>query len=304
MYRSDRERARQVAAVHGVPWVSGDVRDAIEGESDVVVIAAPVYAHAELVERALRRGKSVVCEKPLALDAKAAEAMVRAADAAGVPTMTMFQWRWHPCFRALRDLVASGRLGRMLQADLRFEHDFLADQTTPFPWRHTRAQAGGGALADQGVHLFDLLRWLTGEEYEVRGVASSVLWDVRRSGATSLAGDTEDAGSVLLQSPGGLAATVSVARVTRGCRRMRVTISGTSCVAWAEVWPETGAGQLGSSGADSIRTWPTGSLANPYAGFLARDDAKACSDVPDFTDGLAAQRLLDVATGHSPTVLG
>ncbi|MEV4915837.1 Gfo/Idh/MocA family oxidoreductase [Streptomyces tirandamycinicus] len=302
IYHRNRERADEIAARYGILRLSQSLDEVIENDSELVVIAAPVHLHGELTQRALKRGKSVVCEKPLALTAQVAQAMVDASESARVPCMTMFQWRFHPAFRALRDLVESRALGRVLHVDLQFHHDFLATRDTPFPWRHSRAEASAGALADLGVHLFDLLRWLTSQEYQVTGTTSAILWGSRTVDSAPVAAETEDITSVLLQSTGGTVAVASALRVTTGHRRLRATVSGTEAVAWVEVCPDTTSGELGSSDPKHVRSWPAGSLENPYLPFLSGRTALT-ADIPDFAAGLAAQRLLDAAAAHSPAVL-
>ncbi|MGW8994151.1 Gfo/Idh/MocA family protein [Streptomyces zhihengii] len=304
VHGGNRARAEKVAAAYGVPRVSSDFREAFEDEFDLVVVAAPVHLHAEIAGEALRRNKKVVCEKPLALTVESARSLAEAAGESGTAAMTMFQWRFHPAFGALRDLVAGGGLGRVVHVDLQFHHDFLAGPSTAFPWRHDRSRAAAGAFADQGVHLFDLLNWLTGRDHTVAAAASSVAWPTRTTTAGQpLAAGTEDAGSVLLTSPDGGLATASVLRVTSGHRRLRVTVSGTGAVASAEVCPDTSEGRLDSSAADRPTRWPAGSLENPYLSFLAPDTGAADVRIPDFAAGLAAQRLLEAAVAHPPAVL-
>lgn len=304
IHGQNRERAEKIAAEYEIPQVSDDVREAFEGEYDLVVIAAPVNLHAELAEEALRRNKMVVCEKPLALTLESAESVARAAEASGVPNMTMFQWRFHPAFGALRDMITDDRLGRVVHVDLQFHHDFLAGPSTAFPWRHAKSQAAAGAFADQGVHLFDLLNWTTGQEYSILAAASSVVWPTRTTHTGSpISAQTEDVGSVLAQSPGGTIATVSVLRVTSGHRRLRVTVSGTDAVASVEVCPDTFEGRLDSSVPGESSSWPAGSLENPYLAFLAAGAEVTDARIPDFSAGLAAQRLLEAAAAYSPAVL-
>lgn len=293
VYATNRERAERLARRFGAVKVSDDAADATDGPSDLVIIASPVFLHAEHAARALSNGKSVVCEKPLALTAAQAQALCAAAKEHDAATMVMFQWRFHPALQALRDALRRGRLGRPVCADLQFHHDFLAGEQTPFPWRHAPGKAGAGAFADMGVHLFDLLRWLTGEEFHVAGALSSTRWTSRRSAAGTVAGDTEDTGTALLRADSGFPVTVSVSRVTGGRRSLRVSLSGDAGSAWADVCPETTAASLTSSVPGVEGAWPSGSLHNPYLDFLAPVSGTVGSHVPDFSAGLAAQRLLD-----------
>jgi predicted dehydrogenase len=118
---------------------------------DVVVIAAPNDQHFALAERALRAGRHVVVDKPFTLDLPQAEALVALAEARGLLLSVFHNRRWDSDFLALRQVLASGRLGRPVELVSHF------DRYRPVVrqrWREA-ASAGAGLWMDLGPHLLD-----------------------------------------------------------------------------------------------------------------------------------------------------
>ena len=124
---------------------------------DAVYIPLPNDLHAEWTLAAARAGKHVLCEKPLAMTADAAQAMVDGCRDAGVLLMEAFMYRLHPSWVAVRELVASGRIGRLRAVDSWFSYY----NDDPANIRNIEA-AGGGALYDIGCYSVNLSRMLFG----------------------------------------------------------------------------------------------------------------------------------------------
>jgi predicted dehydrogenase len=124
---------------------------------------APNNLHAEPCVEAARRGKHLLCEKPLARDAAEAKRMLEVAEAAGVVHMTGFNYRFVPALRLAYDLIQAGRLGEIYHFRGRYLQEWIADPNFPMVWRLEGDVAGSGALGDLGAHTIDLARWLIGE---------------------------------------------------------------------------------------------------------------------------------------------
>lgn len=125
---------------------------------DVVYIATPNGLHAEQALAALKSGKHVLVDKPLALDLNDARAIVDAATDAGVRLGVGFHLRYKATTRAARDAISAGRLGELFYAEMA-----CGAGKGLFPLRHRRADAalsGGGTLLHQGVHAVDLVAFL------------------------------------------------------------------------------------------------------------------------------------------------
>ena len=152
-------RAREIAQEFGAPAWYDSVEDLLKDpEVDVVHVATPVYLHREFVVGAARAGKHVLCEKPMALNAREAEEMVRACREAGVVLMVAFVLRFHPGLRVVRDLL--GRIGRPVLGRVQLLKLAPREHGS---WRLDPELSGGGVLMDIGSHALDLLFLLFGD---------------------------------------------------------------------------------------------------------------------------------------------
>jgi predicted dehydrogenase len=156
----DETRARDVAAELGIPAAHGSYGALLADPGvDAVYIPLPNHLHAEWTLRAAGAGKHVLCEKPLAMTSADARRMVEGCRAAGVHMAEAFMYRLHPSWEAVRELVASGRVGRLTAVQSWFSY-FNDDQGNI---RNIRA-AGGGALYDIGCYCVNLSRMLFASE--------------------------------------------------------------------------------------------------------------------------------------------
>jgi len=159
-------RADATAAALGIPKAYGAYEALLaDPDVDAVYIPLPNHLHAEWTIAAARAGKHVLCEKPLATSSAVAQEMVDAARDAGVLLMEAFMYRLHPSWVAVRELVASGRIGRVRAVDSWFSYY----NDDPANIRNI-LDAGGGALFDIGCYCVNLSRMLFGAEPDdVRG---------------------------------------------------------------------------------------------------------------------------------------
>jgi predicted dehydrogenase len=152
----DGDTARGVAERLAIPRAHGSYEALLaDPDVDAVYIPLPNHLHAEWTIAAARAGKHVLCEKPLAMTAADAERMAAAAAEAGILLMEAFMYRLHPSWVAVRELVRSGRIGRLSAIQSWFSY-FNDD---PANIRNIRA-FGGGALYDIGCYNVNLSRLL------------------------------------------------------------------------------------------------------------------------------------------------
>jgi len=170
----DADRAAAAAARLGWAESSADWREVVvRDDIDVVDICTPGDSHAEIAIAALRAGKHVLCEKPLANTVAEAEEMASSAAEArarGVRTMVGFTYRRVPAIALARRLVDEGRIGEVRHVRAQYLQDWIADPEAPLSWRLDKARAGSGALGDIGAHVIDLTQHITGDRIaEVSG---------------------------------------------------------------------------------------------------------------------------------------
>jgi predicted dehydrogenase len=159
----DPAKARAFAAKHGVPRVLPGYAALIEDpELDAVYNPLPNGLHCEWTLRALRAGKHVLCEKPIAANADEAERMAHAAEDCGRELVEAFHWRYHPLAARMREVVRSGELGDV--------HRVEASMCIPLPLPgdiRYRFELAGGATMDTGCYAINLVRFLAAAEPEV-----------------------------------------------------------------------------------------------------------------------------------------
>ena len=143
---------------------------AIAEDPDISVVSVVVanFLHREMVEGLVAAGKHVLCEKPLSDTLEDARAMAEVARTADTVVRIGFTFRRAPGIAALRELVTSGTLGRVLHVDARYWCDYASDPQGPISWRFKGAP-GSGALADIGSHAAYLTEFLAGDVREVSG---------------------------------------------------------------------------------------------------------------------------------------
>jgi 1,5-anhydro-D-fructose reductase (1,5-anhydro-D-mannitol-forming) len=159
---SNAERGAKYSADHSIPK-SVTSLDALVGdpEIDAVYISTTNELHLSQAMAAARSGKHILCEKPLALSLSDAHAMVRAARESGVVMGTNHHLRNAASHRAMRDAIASGRIGTPLSARV-FHAVYLPPHLQG--WRLDRPDAGGGVILDITVHDADTLRFVLGDD--------------------------------------------------------------------------------------------------------------------------------------------
>jgi predicted dehydrogenase len=150
---------------------STDWREIVESPLiDIVDISTPNGSHAEIAIAAAQNRKHVLCEKPLAMSVKQAQAMLAAVQKYKVVHMVCHNYRRIPAIALARKLIADGSLGRIFHYRARYAQDWLVDPEFTLNWRLQKDSSGYGAHGDINAHIIDLGRYLVGEFAEVCGL--------------------------------------------------------------------------------------------------------------------------------------
>jgi predicted dehydrogenase len=158
------EPLAQAAAAFGWEESSTDWRAVVRRpDIDVVDIATPPSSHAEIAIEAARAGKHIFCEKPFTVTVEEAERVLAAVQQAGVKHMLGFNYRRVPAIGLAKNLIASGRLGRIYHWRAVYLQDWIMDPQFPRIWKLNRAIAGSGAHHELNSHLIDLALYLVGK---------------------------------------------------------------------------------------------------------------------------------------------
>ena len=162
--RRNGELAADYARRHGVPRWYARAEDLVDDkEVDAVYVATPPGSHLELALLACAAGKPVYVEKPMARSFSECRRMVEAFEAAKVPLFVAYYRRALARFRAVRDLVAAGKLGAITGASYRYASPAHRNVATGEPpWRLRPEESGGGLFLDLGSHTLDILDFILG----------------------------------------------------------------------------------------------------------------------------------------------
>ncbi len=202
--RRDSDKAREAAAQYSIPHVFGSTEKLCRcPEVDAVLVATPNACHLQDVLTAVAAGKPVLCEKPMGMNAEECRQMVEAARNAGVLLGVAQVFRFAESTARFRERIAAGDVGRPIFARAEFSYSGVGHART---WLYNRSIAGGGPIADVGVHCIDALRYILQDEPRL----VSALGHSDERGLGEQAGDVEAAAVLTLEFQRGTLATVLV----------------------------------------------------------------------------------------------
>lgn len=165
----DREKLDAVGEKYGIPAERRftDYHDLIRcPDVDAVDICTSNDAHFEIAMAAIEAGKPYDLEKPITMTAEQAKQLAQATRVKALPNMVCFSYRFKAAARYARELIASGKIGRVYHVDMQYFQAWgLPRFNTPRVWRFVKSRTGSGALGDLGCHALDLVRFVTGKEY-------------------------------------------------------------------------------------------------------------------------------------------
>ena len=226
IWRRDTAKARSEAKRHGVEHVFETPEQLCSSpDIDAVFVASPDALHCEHTLLALRNGKAVLCEKPLAMDAAQAEQMAATARSAGRPFGVAQNFRYNRSLERMRALVAEGRIGVPVFAACHF--CFLS-QKSPRVWIDNSSMACGGPIGDVGIHAIDALRFVLQQD----AVAVSTLALPHEKHRDSDGRQLEGTAALSLEMSGGTLASVQVS--FRALYRTFIEVTGETGVLTAE----------------------------------------------------------------------
>lgn len=280
----------------------------------------PNDAHHGLLLDALRAGKHVYCDKPLARSVKEAEEIAALSRRSGLIHRMTFNYRYVPATMRAKELVEEGFLGEVYHYRAAYLHAGYTDPQRAATWRTRMARSGGGAIMDLGAHVFDLMRWLLGEFREVNALLETRI-PTRPNLATGRfeAVDVDDFALVMARMESGALGVVEASRLATGAQdELRFEIHGSrGAIAfnlvdpnWLTVYdnsrPESPLG--GSKGPQRIecatrypKPYALGATKNtvgwPHFHIHCLYDfvasvARGELGHPNFEDGLAVQRIV------------
>ena len=214
-------------------------------EIDIVCVCTPNDSHAEISIAALKAGKHVICEKPIATKTEDAKAMAEAAEEAakkGIVSMCGYQYRRVPAIDEAKKIIESGRLGEITNVRAQYLQSWSADPRSPLSWRFVKETAGAGTLGDIFTHALDIAQYLAGNVTDVVSMVKTYINERPvQEGGVDLLGtvklgddakkqvvDVDDEVSVLCKFDSGAIGSVEATRMAWGRNNyLTVEVHGT-----------------------------------------------------------------------------
>lgn len=159
-------RARDKAKQYNCHFYKDYKEMLLKEEIDVVHICLPHYLHAEVAIYAASLKKHILTEKPMSIKLEDAEAMIKAALDNKVTLGVIFQNRYNPGSRLIKNTLESGELGKILAGKLQVTWNRSDEYYSHSDWKGTWDMEGGGVIIDQAIHTMDLMRWFIDSEIE------------------------------------------------------------------------------------------------------------------------------------------
>lgn len=303
---------------------------------DLIDIVTPGDTHVPIAIAAAKAGKMVFCEKPLASTVAKAQEMTDAVKAAGVPNAVCFNYRGVPAVQLAKEMIQSGRLGKIYHWRSVYLQDWILDPNFPIVWRLQGDIAGSGAHGDLVAHSIDLAHYLVGEITDVSGMQDTFIKqrpilaesDDRLGGkASDQMGDVtvDDSSIFLARFKNGAVGTFEATRMAAGRKnhnKFEINGSKGSIVFNMERMneleyynhddPDDVKGFRVVQTTDGVHPytgnyWPVGHIIGYEHTFinLMKDMLVAFTEgkpfSPGFEDGLQCQKVLDAVTRSSET---
>ncbi len=171
--RRNASKAEDYARRHSVPNFYGDATLLInDADVNAVYIATPPDTHAKYAIEAMKAGKAVYVEKPMARNTTECEQMIRVSEETGVPLFVAYYRRKLPCFLKIQELIDSKAIGDVKYLHVQLHHPLKPEEVSPEKtpgWRVFPGISGGGHFHDLASHQFDYLEYLLGPVKEANG---------------------------------------------------------------------------------------------------------------------------------------
>jgi UDP-N-acetyl-2-amino-2-deoxyglucuronate dehydrogenase len=283
------ERARALGTRYEIPEVydSGEAL-ASRAPVDAVAVLTPHHLHLPYVVAAANAGRHVLVEKAIAHTVAAADELIDACRVRGVTLAGVFQNRFTPAARRLHEAVASGLLGRVFLASVTVKEHRPPAYFLDSPWRGRKAEAGGGVLMIQAIHMVDLLLWVLGMPRRVVAHTRTAVHDV----------EVEDVAVALLEFESGVVAALQATTGAMPEQPPSVELHGDRGTATVSgSWGHLAFGlRMGAEPSVDVASEPRPSRPSvePYAAQIADFVAAVREGRPPLVDGVEARKAVVV----------
>lgn len=326
------EKSRNLAMDRaGYEFATADYNDLLNRDDiHIINICTPNYLHKEQAAAAIKAGKHVYCDKPLAMDSSEAAELVKLDKSGKTTNQVTFHNRFSPAIMRAKEMIEDGFLGDVISFRAVYLHSGYTDPQRPISWRMQMEKSGGGALMDLGSHAIDLLRYLIGDFNRVQANLRTYIKErPAAKGSEEIVPVTVDDYAVMqLEHQGGAIGTLEASRIATGVQDdLRLEIHGTKGAIrfdlmdsnWLYAYDETASngplgGDRGYTRIECVQNYPKPAslpggktpvgwdrfhIASIYE--FVRRAANGLPGNPSFEDGLAVNKIMDAAVKSSQT---
>jgi len=225
-----KDTAEKAKGVGNFSFAATSYQDLLERDDiHIINCCTPNYLHKDLLIDALRAGKHIYCDKPLAMNLEEAREILKAAEQSNSVHQMTFEYRFIPAIMRAKKLVADGFLGKVFSFRGFYLHSGYIDPSRPMSWRLDKKQAGGGALFDLGSHILDLVRYLLGEYRAVFATTCTFIKErpLPDESTKKAKVEVDDISFLQIKMQSGAVGTVEVSRLATGTNdELRIEIHG------------------------------------------------------------------------------
>jgi len=252
--------AEEAVTQSGFEFATNDWRDLIARDDiDIIEVCTPNFLHKEIIIGALKAGKHVNCEKPLAMDLAEAKKIIKEANAhTELISQVTFEYRYQPAMMRAKKLIEEGFLGRVYSVRAVYLHSGNSNPARPLYWKIQKKFCGGGSLYDLASHVIDITRYLLGD---FKRVFSRLEIFVRKrplAGKPDQFGevDVDDLALIIFETENGAIGTIEGSKVATGTNdEYRIEIHG-----------EKGAIKFNSMQPNFLEVYDTRDVEEPIGG--------------------------------------
>ncbi len=172
VYSHKLKRAKVIANEFSAENAYDNFSEFLLSDFDALFIGGENRDHYEQVLQAAKAGKNIFCEKPIAMNVKQAEEMVKVCEEHNVWLTINFSHQFHPLAVKAKELIKSGKIGKVITINASFNIDYAPDTN----FRFDKNRSGGGALRDLGSHMINLLDFFGGTILEINGWVDNIIY--------------------------------------------------------------------------------------------------------------------------------
>ncbi|MFX1378757.1 MAG: Gfo/Idh/MocA family protein [Promethearchaeota archaeon] len=198
VYDINRKKATKLAKIFKLKTFSS-YEELLDSDIDAVLVLVPHHAHEEVVIKAAKAGKHVLCEKPMATTLEGCDQMINATKKARVKFMIAENHRFLPAHQSIHNFINEGTIGKIFMVRSYEGVPEVHNVNNPESWKAHPLKAGGGALMDMGVHKFATFNWILNDK-----VNSAYCWLAKQ--LTTLPEKAEDNAFIFLKYQSGVIA--------------------------------------------------------------------------------------------------